>query len=700
MSAVQGRLAAFLKQQREAVADAWYRNHFDPQWLERWDIVKQDIGAEFIREKFLGPLIDVLSAALARADEAMYAVYLDERLRYAPHLLGVERRAEFHRELVDRDWEALEKLGVARHVDQAAARDLWLERHRFLTHTGDPKRRLNVLAVGDCLLNEVRVFLPHKAAERGLEVDMRGLYMSASQTGAPDTSEVQHFIRDNAVNVVAFSFFTFEALPTYATLMRQCDGLSSDEIERQCRQMLRFVEQFLSQLRATTDIPFLLHNVSGLPLRRWRLHLPFLPPLSRTQRRVRDKLNAALQALADATPNCLLVDEAAIVRNRGLRAASRQVASQRRYGGMFHTSMFGSFLSDAHLEYLEAFARLRKAKVLCIDFDNTLWKGVMADGVVSHWPERQRLLRELKDAGMLLVALSKNSESNIRWEEMTLKSEDFAVSKISWNPKVQSIKEAQALLNLGIDSFVVIDDSTQEMALIGTELPAVVRLDSTDEASWRQLKWLLDFPNTQQTEEAQSRTRLYQEQVARTSALTADVDYPAMMASLELWYRYGPAGRKEIDRITELVQRTNQFNTTTIRYGKDQLLELLREPGVQLLTGELGDKFGGLGLVMVVILRDLTLDGEPAVLIDSFVMSCRAMGFGLEDQVLYEVAQHCRSQGKRHLIGRYIATDRNTPCAKLYERCGFVRRDERDSTLALAGTAGPPAVPWLKKRLS
>jgi len=362
--------------------------------------------------------------------------------------------------------------------------------------------------------------------------------------------------------------------------------------------------------------------------------------------------------------------------------------SRRAY---FHTSRFGEPLADAYAEVLTSYRDLRKAKVLLVDFDNTLWDGVMADGPVQQRLEGQKLLRRLKDAGMLLVALSKNDPKNIRWDEMALEPADFAVMKINWNLKVQSIQEAADELDLGIDSFVVIDDSDQERALIATRFPKLRTLDPRRPETWASLERLLRFPNTRETEESRSRTELYraQAQRRRAQADAAEVDYPAMMASLGLRVRFRKAASADLDRLTELVQRTNQFNTTTLRYTKRELTTFMSSPAHDVYTAEVIDRFGSFGLVAVVVI------GRSAseITFENFVMSCRAMGFGLE-QAFLRLILDAEAQATR-AVGRFVPTDRNAPSARLFADNGFVQVDA--TTWVLDDRSRAPSVPaWIE----
>jgi FkbH-like protein len=201
---------------------------------------------------------------------------------------------------------------------------------------------------------------------------------------------------------------------------------------------------------------------------------------------------------------------------------------------------------------------------------------------------------------------------------------------------------------------------------------------------------MLSFPNTARTEEARQRTELYRARRERAAALHTPLDYPAMMASLGLRVGFGPAADREVERIAELVQRTNQFNTTTTRYPRAQLAELLHSHGHGIYVATLADKFGSMGLVAVAVVRR---DG-PLRVFEAFVMSCRAMGLGLEQLVVRRVIDAEGGPGVR-FIGRYVPTERNDPCRALWERSGFVAVAGDEWALE-PGAPRPAEPPWFR----
>jgi FkbH-like protein len=686
------RLARALVRARGDVLSDWYANQFDAERIARYRIA----GAagqtrDAMIDQFVGPLYDLLVGYVRTGDSAFADVYVDERLRYAPHLAAPDVRAAFFAETLAADERA-----IAAHAAVAP----WAERlvdtmHALHGPLREPAngRPIRVLGVGDCLMSEIRLTLARQCAAAGVALDLRLLYFSALMGEALSVENILAFLREHPADLIALSFLSYEGIPPYTALLRDADRLADADLASRVAGVLGIMRGAVERIRGATDAPILLHNASGLPLTRYRRRIPLLAPLSRGRERVLRALNAGIADLADATPNVILIDETAVTAEYGARACARAYLPNRGdLGGLFHTARFGVHLSPQYADVVRSYATLGRTKVLLVDFDHTLWDGVMADGPVVQRRELQLVLRRLKEAGILLVAVSKNDPANIRWDEMVLAADDFVLRKISWDLKVNAIREAASQLNLGLDSFVLLDDNPAERDLVRSQLVKVETLDPNTPTALPWLERMLRFPVTRQTDEAKTRTAMYRAQAERNEALATVADYPTLMASLGLEARIALATAKELDRVVELVQRTNQFNTTTIRYTREQLQRKLASPAHAIYVGSLADKFGPVGLVAVAIVERAP---GKACAIESFVMSCRAMGFGFERAMLARViaAEDRRALAAVRVEGRFVPTDRNGPAAGFYAECGF----DTDYVLA-AEAARPESPPWFTER--
>jgi FkbH-like protein len=551
---------------------------------------------------------------------------------------------------------------------------------------------MTIAMIGDCLMNETLTFLDPVLRSAGVDLTARHTYFSTGQRIALDTEKMKAELATHNFDLLFLSFLTFEGLPPYRSLLGDADGLSPEEVRSRVDALLAVIFNFISEVREETAAPIVLHGCSGLPLTHARLLVPFASPLARATRRVTESLDAGLRDIASAIENTLFLDEAELVRSTGFRAASRRILPRWvTHRGPFHPSRLGTLLASEYAKIAQAYLTLAKTKVLLVDFDNTLWAGVVGEGDVVHDVQAQEILKELQMAGILLVAVSKNDPESIRWDEMFLKPDDFALHKINWNPKPQSVEEIAAQLDLDPSSFVLIDDNPVERELVSQAWPSVRTLDPADPSTWDQLQMMLAFPNTRRTEEAARRTEIYREAAARREAITGTVDYASMMAGLCLTAGWRLAGLHDVDRVQELMSRTSQFNTTTLRPTKAEVADLVRSPDADVWVATLSDRFGDLGLVGVVI----TTRKSDRLVFDAVVMSCRAMGFGLENLLVR--APIDAATGRTEAIGRFVPTQRNSPCAGLFRDLGFDQHPDGNWRLDLDGEL--PEVPdWLTVR--
>lgn len=678
-------VASALKRDIEKISQIMAENYFSESVVKKFGIQEKK-NVEDMRVGFIVPLLRLLIEYFKNGKKEFLQIYIDERKRYSPHLAAKAVQLAYHEHMIKADYGVISSFLKNDFVSEYE----WKIIHQSLIFYNE--KTIKFLAVGDCLMNEVRVFSNPENIGKNFSLDFRCIYFSAGEGGSLDANKIANYINAHNIDIVSFSFFSFEALPEYSRIISHASKMTLEEIDRFCGDLIEQVESFLINLRAKTNITFLVHNASGLPLSRWRKWLPIIPALEKNKKIAVNKINTSLYKLINNTENLILIDEVTLTAKKGIKNCAKEIARQRKYGGMFHTSYFGMYLSEIYINEANFYLQMKKCKAILVDFDNTLWSGVMADGKVDHHLDRQRLLKELVDVGIILVAVSKNSEENIRWEEMLLKKEDFAFLQIHWYPKSESINTASKVLNLGKDSFVFIDDNRHERALVAEAHPEVVILDADADDSWLMLKRLKNYPNTQSTEEAKKRTAMYQEQAARNEALGGSTKSKENLKSLELWYQCDEAKTTDLDRLVELINRTNQFNLTTKRYSKSEVFDFITSESYLVISAVLGDKFGSLGLVAVII---VDLRESAHAKIDSFVMSCRAMGFSLEKALIYDLMNILKEKGVCIVEGIFIPTDRNSPAESLYSDVNFIKKDESHIYQADVNGYAGQSIDWL-----
>ena len=328
-------------------------------------------------------------------------------------------------------------------------------------------------------------------------------------------------------------------------------------------------------------------------------------------------------------------------------------------------------------------------KVLVLDLDNTLWNGVIGEdglqgiqvGPPSPAGEAHQALQkyalELRHRGILLAVCSKNNEMDARLpfeqhDGMILKLDDFVVFRANWQDKPANVREMAATLNLGIDSFVFVDDNPVERDLMRRELPEVAVPEiGTDPAGFVDL---LDrqryFEALSLSAEDRERHRSYQANARREELKQSSGSLEAFLGNLQMVVTSGPVQPRTLDRVVQLINKTNQFNVTTRRYAAEEVTRMVSSEHWWTRSFKLSDRYGDNGLVGVLMAR-ATDDDSTVWEIDTFLMSCRVIGRRMEDYMLSSLLADLDKRGVKRVIGVYVPTQKNSMVADLYPRLGF-----------------------------
>ena len=362
-------------------------------------------------------------------------------------------------------------------------------------------------------------------------------------------------------------------------------------------------------------------------------------------------------------------------------------------------------LADAYARHIRALSG-PAAKVVVLDCDNTLWGGVVGeDGIAGialgetgegrRFRDLQQRLLDLRRRGVLLAICSKNEEADVldvlsKHPDCLLSEDDFAAMRVNWDDKATNIESIAKELNLGLGHVVFVDDSPVECEWVKARLPEVRVLQWPQPAGGPQtLEDTGLFDSLLVTEEDRARTQMYKAESLRRDAQAGLADPEDYLRSLNMVATVGLAGGEHLPRLAQLTQRTNQFNLTTRRYDQPALEQLAADDGTRILWLSLADRFGSNGVVGCGIVRRYESNPEEAV-VDTFLLSCRVLGRKVESVMANRLAREARDLGATTLVGEYIATERNTQVADLYERLGFV-----DNRWDLTGA--DPAVPdWFE----
>ncbi len=408
------------------------------------------------------------------------------------------------------------------------------------------------------------------------------------------------------------------------------------------------------------------------------------------------RLNESLREMADADGVDLLALDQAADRD-GLTAwhdtalwhrAKQEVSPARGpiYGDM--------------VARLIAARQGRSYKCLVLDLDNTLWGGVIGDdgmeGIIigqgsplgEAFVAVQEYAKELARRGVILAVCSKNDEANARapfesHPDMVLRLSDIACFRANWDDKPANIRAIAAALNIGLDSLVFLDDNPFERDFVRTELPMVAVPEISDDPA--DVPQLLAeagyFESLAITDEDRERTTQYQENRAREQLRAGASDLEGYLRGLQMrmvWKHFDALG---LQRIVQLINKTNQFNLTTRRHTESEIMGFIADPAAFGLQLRLLDRFGDNGIIAIVIGRT---QSPGTVLIDTWLMSCRVLGRQVEATTLNLVVAAARSLRAHTLLGEYIPTAKNLMVKDHYESLGFsvVSRDPDGSSLA------------------
>ncbi len=327
-----------------------------------------------------------------------------------------------------------------------------------------------------------------------------------------------------------------------------------------------------------------------------------------------------------------------------------------------------------------------RRKVLVLDLDNTLWGGVVgetgplgivvgAEGEGEAYLAFQKHVRRLRESGVLLAVCSKNNEADAREpfeknERMALRLDDFAAFHASWDTKPARLRRMADELNLGLDSFVFFDDNPAERAHVRAELPEVTVVEvPLDPAHYIQaLEESLAFESNGLTEADSQRASQYAAESQRRVSLSAAASPEEYLASLEMKAEVLEINHSNMDRVVDLITKTNQFNLTTRRHSRAAVEEMLAAKNNGCFAVSLADKFGDYGIVSVVL---AVAHDDTTLRLDTWLMSCRAMGRTLEHFVMNHIAALARKSGYSRVLGEYLPTPKNIPVQTLLPDFGF-----------------------------
>lgn len=554
----------------------------------------------------------------------------------------------------------------------------------------EPSKPTKLLLIGSCLLDSWPDTL--RAHEPDVSIE-RITFNNASALPEMTKDEIRAF--DFQIIQIPLRSLLMEAM--YFGVKNEDEAGWRAVFDRSCEMMQRNVEAALTYNRQAGIRSFVLN-----------LPMPQQNPVGRLQPRYTysnlifftEQLNIRLYEMIAGYADCHMIDFDQIIATYGRKYFQDDIVTSTAHGSALRVGVspldlariepFGDFralytprvadvLVAVYEEVKAADRTIRQqdsVKIAIFDLDDTLWRGILAEADeigfdnTEGWPIGViEAISALWKRGVLIAIVSKNDEERTRanWEKLYRRDfpiDRFVSVKIGWGPKPLAIQEILDEVNLLPSNAIFVDDNPVERAAVQEAFPDI-RVVGGSPLEWRRiLLWSAETQTAKITNEAGARTEMIQAQIRRTTE-EAGMDRASFLASLDLQI----AMRKitgdadpQFARALELLNKTNQFNTTGRRWAHAELSDLFANGGY-LLAGTVSDRFSDYGLVALAVVR-----GD---VIEQYVMSCRVFGMEVEHSMLASAVKEIAQAGHAAIRGRIAATEKNKLSMPLYSANGF-----------------------------
>ena len=637
--------------------------------MPRWKLLmdrERSAWDEFLQAHFFA-FVDYLSQYFAVGDSTYKQLFIGEKIKALYDSEGVDAARRATIEAVNSN----ERLGLAKVLETTLSPAAWqlfsselASVHAVLAETTKTQR---ILLIGDCIFLDILPFIVGELHEAGIAL----LPDYATSKNPLELRDQLRKLSARKFDLVFFSPFSYEFVPAYSELAEwRQSSASTKSVNTVVENAWRDTQITLELVTDLFDCPVHVHNSAAI-VREENSAKRFLKlkATAKVRHAAKKRINALLAAYIEqknqsSFKHLFLLDEDRVAHEFG---ESRAGAYYYRTA-LQHPAVHGRILAPLYVEAVYVNAHLLKKKLIVCDLDNTLWEGVIGEGPVRHHHERQATLKGLKSKGVVLAINSKNDPANVHWREGTLGEHDFVCSAISWQPKVQGMKQIQDDLNLKMKDFLFVDDREDELELMRTAYPDVLCLDAKDAQTWQRFGLWRDLLDD---DSEMDRTLMYRQREVRKAFVRDDIaseeEKAALFRSLGLKLTISRAKPGDLKRVAELINRTNQFNLEGSRTSLKEVTEWHQSSEHLVLTGQTSDRFGDMGTTCVVVAR---INGEEMELLP-FVLSCRVFGYGIERSVMNHLKALARQSGVDRIVGRYVSTPQNAPCKDFLADNGF-----------------------------
>jgi FkbH-like protein len=548
-------------------------------------------------------------------------------------------------------------------------------------HDADGLPQINITILRNVMLESIENYLKYFALKDGLSASISfGNYDNIIQ----DAISVNGILDVNTDYVFIFAKLEHLSPKLAYGFVQQ----TPEEIEFEKHKIFTFIETTLGSIRKRSNAMITWHS----------FELPLYPAFgtidasgNAMQTAVINELNDYLRSRLSGEKSAYLIDMNLCIA----RIGGANFYDQRYWhiGKAPYSLVALEQIAGENHKLIRA-QRGKNKKCIVLDCDNTLWGGVIGEdglngiNLGSEFPgsafkELQHEILNLYHRGIILALCSKNNEADV-WEVfdkhlgMVLKKEHISAFRINWHDKAQNLKSIAHELNIGLDSLVFVDDSDFETNLVKQILPEVevIHLPPKQVVSYREIIASCGlFDSLNLTEEDRKRGQMYKAESERLRLKEdSQQNIDEFLRSLEMKVKIRIANHDSVPRVSQLTQKTNQFNLTTKRYSEAEIMTYIESTDTSVLYISLSDRFGDMGVIGVAILKF----AEHHCEVDTFLLSCRALGRGIESIFLNACIALTKSKGRETLIGQYFKTIKNEQVSDFYLKEGFdcVSQDE------------------------
>lgn len=550
---------------------------------------------------------------------------------------------------------------------------------------------IRVLFIGDCLHQDVMGSLSQQIIKHGTSIST---HIISTKNIFQLHKELNEFKSDQ-FDLIFFSPFTYNYNIDLSELLSYKNFfMPGFKFGESLADICAEVEKVINTISTVFDCTVFIHNTACIL--REESYTKFLVKCILTKRLRKDTsgyVDKRLRSFINVRNSTkfkqfFLLDELNVLKKDSLF----QLGKFLYKSALQHPTKFGLYIAEEYDKILFLFSHLMGKKLVVCDLDNTLWDGVIGEGKVEHFIERQEILLRLKSSGILLAINSKNDPKNINWDGGVLSDKDFVFQSVNWEPKINAFPQMQQRLNLKIKDFIFIDDRLDELELVEITYHEVKCFDATVVQTWDILKLWADIMDDAHDLD---RTQMYLEREYRESFVKETdgqvIDEEDAFEKLNLVLTLKIVKTNELKRAVELINRTNQFNMRGSRTTFSEAKKWLASENITVLQASMADKFGDMGVVSIIVYEKKNKNINILI----FVLSCRVFGYDVEVAILNQVKRFAQEAEVDEIIGEYIETASNKPCSLVYSKAGFVK-ELQGWRYALTDSVGIRDPKWLK----